>query len=66
MWKKINILLILLVVVPMILALSNNERVYAQGSELTLKIGKIGINRTLDYNIRGWDAIIDSVEVLNN
>jgi len=66
MWKKISTLLILLVVVPMILTLSDNERVHAQGSELNLKVGKLGINRELNYSLRGWDAILESVEVLND
>lgn len=66
MWKKLSTLIKLFVIFSFISALSNNERVHAQGSELTLKVGKFGINRDLNYNIKGWDAMIESVEVLND
>ncbi|MDD1777179.1 MAG: hypothetical protein LUQ65_03350 [Candidatus Helarchaeota archaeon] len=56
----------LLILVSIISVLSSNARVYAQGSEFTLKVGKIGINRELNYNLRGWNAMLESVEVLND
>lgn len=47
-------------------ALSNNGRGHAQQTGFTLKEGKFGINRELNYNLRGWDAMLESVEVLND
>jgi hypothetical protein len=55
-----------LTLVSIISVLSSNARVHAQGSEFTLKVGKIGITKELNYNIRGWNAILESIEVLDD
>lgn len=56
----------LLILVSIISALSYNAKGHAQPTGLALKEGKFKINREISYNIKGWSAIIESVEVLND